>query len=294
MDIKRILVPTDFSEFSNYAVDHALYWAEIFQAEVTLFHAMTLQIGDLTDESALNRFTEQVKAREESVFSQLGQKDADGTKRGVKIRKFMERGIDPADTILSYVEQNEFDLVMMGSQGKSGLQRWMFGSVAEKVLRRCPIPVMTIRQPLEKMAIKKILVPIDFSETSKHTLEAASNLAHTFDASLLVLHIVEQHIYPAFYEEKMDSASDPNFRVEQLALQKLEELLPASSPEATCVVVRGAAYHQIIEQVSEHSADLIMMATRGLTGIEHLLLGSTTERVVRFATVPVLTVGEKT
>jgi universal stress protein A len=145
------------------------------------------------------------------------------------------------------------------------------------------------------MKMDTILVPTDFSEDAKRALEMATGLAQTFGSRIVLLHtyhinlplsppgFVAPVILPeGFYVECRNQAT---FEVERLAKEAAAQGL-----EVTGVAVEGAPWTAVMDQVKALPADLIVMGTRGLTGIKHVALGSTAERVVRMATCPVLTV----
>lgn len=143
---------------------------------------------------------------------------------------------------------------------------------------------------------KLILCPVDFSDPSQTALDYAESLARTLGAELVVLHVIEPVLYPVAYGLP---ASSPLLNVEEQARQGAERHL-APIVAAICgrgvtarfAVDSGTASLRIVSQAEDLGAGMIVMATHGLTGIKHMLLGSTTERVVRHSPCPVLTVKE--
>ncbi|MCB0258715.1 MAG: universal stress protein, partial [Calditrichaeota bacterium] len=112
-----------------------------------------------------------------------------------------------------------------------------------------------------------------------------------FDARLEFLFVLEQDLHPAFYAGGVGSLFTIDAELKQRTTDRLREFVGYTGENAAYRVLEGRAFNEIVETASSEDCDLIVMATRGLTGLEHLLIGSTTERVVRFSTVPVLTVG---
>ena len=155
---------------------------------------------------------------------------------------------------------------------------------------------MTVRKGDDLMPIaskKKTLVPIDYSTHSKTALEYALKIAPTYNAGLQLLHIVEESIHPLFYAAGINSIFEINSQLKTRSKEAIREMLDSiggSDIEADIFVVEGRASSEIIKFAEEKSSDLIIISTHGLTGIEHLLLGSVTEKVVRMAKCPVLTV----
>jgi nucleotide-binding universal stress UspA family protein len=143
------------------------------------------------------------------------------------------------------------------------------------------------------MEIRQILAPTDFSEYSKQAVTRAHELAQTFGARLLLLHVVEPPVYPA--EVFLPSAVGTTLidDLERQARLDLAHLLPKAKHakvEVMCLVAVGTPYYKIIEVAEAEKVDLIVMATHGRTGLGHLVMGSMAERVMRMAPCPLLTI----
>jgi nucleotide-binding universal stress UspA family protein len=141
--------------------------------------------------------------------------------------------------------------------------------------------------------LARILVPVDFSEFSSKALDYALAFADQFDARVVLLHVVEPAVYPESYMLVATALDDLNDDLLRLAQQKLAELSKkriGSRVASESLVRTGRAYSEIVAAARELNADLIILATHGYTGLKHVLLGSTAERVVRHAPCPVLTV----
>jgi nucleotide-binding universal stress UspA family protein len=139
--------------------------------------------------------------------------------------------------------------------------------------------------------LKKILVPIDFSENSRKALTYALRFAEQFGASITLLHVVEPIIYPAdsgFVPVEMQTMAAS---MQTDAKTKLNAIKPPLTGEA--LVRTGSPFHEIATLAKKLDIDLIIIGTHGYTGLKHLFLGSTAERVVRYAPCPVLTVRQK-
>ena len=142
-------------------------------------------------------------------------------------------------------------------------------------------------------SIDKILCPIDFSEHSKVALEHAVSLALRLDADLVVAHVVEPAIYPVAFGTVPMGVSNIEEEAKQLAEESLQEAVDeavASGVRCSSIVGSGTAALRVCEMVREHGFNLVVMATHGLTGLPHVLLGSTAERIVRDCPCAVFTV----
>lgn len=157
------------------------------------------------------------------------------------------------------------------------------------------------RRPVKKMAapselallINDILVPIDFSVHSRNALKYAVPFAEQFDASLHLVYVVEPTIYPAdlgFGQVVLPGVED---ELREKGAEELEELIRHEigvRVRASSVVRTGNPSQEILAEADERNVDLIVMATHGHSGVEHMLFGSTAERIVRKARCPVLTI----
>ena len=138
-----------------------------------------------------------------------------------------------------------------------------------------------------------ILVAIDFSDSSDNAFQMAMNMAKKFKARLLVLHVINEPVdlrgfyVPHISFEKLEE------EIEEGAKKMMESFCRqhmGGFDDYECLIVPGLPYEQIIAQAEEKSADLIVLGTHGRTGLDHVLFGSTAEKVVRKSALPVLTV----
>jgi nucleotide-binding universal stress UspA family protein len=140
-------------------------------------------------------------------------------------------------------------------------------------------------------SFKHILVPTDFSESSRAALEVALSFAKVLDSELMLLHTWDIPIYP--YLDLVPSSADLTNAIKQAATKRLAEELERVKqvfPRAKSVLARGLPWQQILETSKQLQPDLIVMGTHGRHGVNHALMGSVAEKVVRLAEVPVLTV----
>ena len=141
MKLNRILVPTDFSETATLAVRQAVVLAHIYQAELTVLHARLMYDDDSSRlPEAIERLKQEEARLSDKIRHSLTHADA-----SIPIRHEIIRGYSAPSAILGYVNQNDFDLIVIGTHGRSGIEQLLLGSVAEKVVRRAKCPVLTIR-----------------------------------------------------------------------------------------------------------------------------------------------------
>lgn len=140
--------------------------------------------------------------------------------------------------------------------------------------------------------IKKILVPIDFSDYSKNALKYAVRFAKHFDAKIFLIYVVEPVIYPADFSMGQIAIPSTDIDINQRAEEELNNLAKTFIDpflQVECIIKTGKPFVEINDTASDKDVDLIIIATHGHTGVEHMLFGSTAEKVVRKAPCPVLT-----
>jgi nucleotide-binding universal stress UspA family protein len=295
--LQRILFPTDFSRCADQALRHAVFLAEKYDAEIHVLHAVTL----FNDQSEVvnNEFKEteeMIKKLEDIAELQLNKVSDAHEDDDIKIIKIQTRGISAAPAILDYAAENSIDLIVMGTHGRRGVGHFFLGSVAEEIVRMAKCPVFTIREaktPMPPKAKENILVPVDFSEYSQKALANTKEFAKSYEARIHLLHVIEETIHPAYSLSGKSSIFDivPNIKEDcERRLKKMISETIGDEVKTEIHIVSGQAANEIINFAKINSMDLIVIATHGLTGLEHLLLGSTTEKVVRMASCPVFTV----
>lgn len=296
--IKNILFPTDFSKCAHQALSRARLIAISYNATLHMLHATVLHDDDphnpafhLPDADEINtKLRETAIDKMDSVIKSYHADD-------MTIIKKHERGIAPAPVIIDYAEQNDIDLIVMGTHGRRGLRHLLMGSVAEEVVRLSVCPVLTIHEqqdpPKVSGDLERILVPVDFSDHAQTALKHAKALAQANNASLQILHVIEESIHPSYYIAGMSSIFDLEPDIKPKSEQAMRTLVQqAGGPEISTsyFLKEGQAGHEITKFASEQNSDMIVISTHGLTGIEHLLVGSVTEKVIRMADCPVFTV----
>ncbi|MFI5339876.1 MAG: universal stress protein [Candidatus Methylomirabilales bacterium] len=306
----RILVPLDGSPLAEGILPEVAELATLHDAELMLLRvalAHTLPGVDATDA--------QVYAVEEAE-GYLAEVERRLAPQGITVTRAVRYG-HAAEEILDHAQVRRVDLIAMSTHGRTGILRLVLGSVAEAVLRASPVPVLLLRamapapshagdaargvtavvreRPADLRAptFRHILCPVDFSTQSDGAMECAGDLAQRFHADLTVLHVVYDplditcsHIPHPPLEQLREEMIREAERVLQRRVRRRLRFLP----RAKTMVVAGPPYRQIVRYAQEHHADLIVMGTQGLTGLDRLIMGSTAERVVRTAPCPVVSI----
>lgn len=286
LSIDHILWPTDLSQGAEWALPHAAALADWHDAALHVLHvrddASPTQADFPLSRRALRQGVEATGPPAESFSLD-----------GIDLRQNEMEVEAPSEGIASYVDRHEVDLVVMGTHGRRGLQRLLIGSVTEEVLRTVPCPVLTVRGGEDQPSawnVRNVLAPVDFSDASLQALRHAKELALTYGAQINLLHAVEEVMYPSAYGLEMADVPGPEVidRVEKNLADLARDEIGYEHVVVDSTV--GYAPSCILDYTEANDVDLIVIATHGRSGLERLLLGSVTERVVRQASVPVFVV----
>ena len=286
MKYKKILVPVDFSEFSDKAVEFAIHLGKHYDAQITLFHVGLSLDG--------NFFEEILREQAGYVETQMQLYINDVKSNGLSVQSTVIPGDSEAKEILRFISKNDLDLVIMGTHGRTNLKDVLLGSITQKVVRLSQVPVLTVRHARKKSKPENILVPIDFSVHSKGAKDYAISLAEELNAKLTFLYVVENKIHPYDYENRdYNKAMALMPPLHEKTIKRLKEFVGYYEKGAEYMIREGKAYKEIIKYAESHGSDLIVMDTMGMTGLMRLLMGSTAEAVVALAPCPVLVVEKK-
>lgn len=301
ISIERILCPTDFSEFSERALQRALALARWFEARVTVLHAQIVAPRGFPMEGGtyapvagdLLRTTREdlLKALDRFVEPHLGE--------GVPIETELVEG-DPPRAIRVAAEAMAADLLVMGTHGRGGFEHLLLGSVTEKLLRAAPCPVLTVGQakmaPPSDPLFRRILCAADLTKASQRTFDMALSLAEENLAQVTLLHVVEGVLGESdlpLYRPVPETMPLRRTLMEE-ARDRLETM--AHGARAFCEVSgrveTGPAWRQILRVAQESNADLVVMGAHSGGALARMFLGSTANHVVRQAPCPVLVVRE--
>ena len=281
----RILCPVDRSELSSLALKYAVVGARVFKARLTILEAIHFDYPRYLSEELTTRVlkeTERYKVSAENDLAGHVRSIAGDALDGIPMSCHV-LDLPPAQAISRIIEEEDSNLVVMGTHGYSGFKHWMLGSVTESMLHLSSVPVFTVRQktddfidPREPEAgpeIRNIICSCDMGPASGRALQVAASLARRFEAELTAVWSCD---------------SNGSGGEEQLQ-QWIEDTLQGYYP-VTGVVRQGAAATQVIDLAGEIQSDLIVIGIRHRSFGEAMVMGRTTELVLRHAPVPVLAV----
>jgi nucleotide-binding universal stress UspA family protein len=284
----RILVPTDFSRPSDAALTHARSLAGSTGA--------TLHVLHVVDNLFLRAVLADPRDYETAALRQL-QDRVPVDDRGAPAILVVERSDEPAAEITSYAHAHSIDLIVMGTHGRGRMAHLLLGSVAEKVARTAPCPVLTMRDHPLAASVEglRILVPTDLSACSDAAVGTAKRLAAKLGGSVRMLHVIESPAVGASFGSELFVPEAPGVqsdRTRDARIQLSGRILTDSRSRVTVTadVIQGPVGAMITAYAEANGFDLIVMGTRGRGGLAHVLMGSIAESVIRTAPCPVLTV----
>ncbi|TAL09812.1 MAG: universal stress protein [Nitrospirae bacterium] len=292
---RRILLATDFSRPGELAYAYAAGLAKALHARMLILNVLEGPPG-LDREFPVNTlFLKQLQEESDRELGKLGRL---AEKAGITCETRQVYG-KPAECVVKAAEDVMPALVVLGTHGRTGWDRLLLGSTAEAVVREAPCPVLTVRVTEANTAaqhpaspiIRRLLVPIDFSECAQEALEYAAMLAKQFGAKVCLVHAMEAAAYPldfALFSVCEETALRDRI---QRRLEELAVALKTDGVAAEVLCETGSPFDVIMRRAKAHGdRGAIVMGTHGRRGLSHLALGSVAEYVVRHAACPVLTI----
>ena len=299
MQFKNILCATDFSDFSNRTVNYGIALAKEFDSKLFVCHVIDLSSVAIYGEFQLDPVGLQERIMidaNEQLQELIGAQQIDW-------EPLISVG-HAADEISRIVEEQDIDLVISATRGRSGLKRLILGSVTERLMRTLSCPLLVVHSPdkafvaadNQQVNIKSILIGCDFSPDSEVAFEHGLSLAQEFQSELHLAHVIETSIYQELHKTDSPVEEELQQEIKVKLIQKLQDMVPEEArnwckPQTN--LLEGHPYEELVKYAEKHNIDMIVLGTRGHGLVKSLLIGSTTDRVVRRAPCPVLSVSRK-
>ncbi len=294
---RRLLVPLDGSAFSERALPMAVSIARSLEAHLILTRVVSVATfpgADATD-AQVQAVTEAKDYLSDIAASLSGQ--------DLKVEVAVPYD-DAAEGILLEIDLRGADLVVMCTHGRSGLGRWIYGSVAEQVLQRSPVPVLLVPPTGEVMKLQQdpartsgsnaaaFIVPLDGSAFAEAALPHAAELARAFGGTILLLTVVESPMTAYTYAEVsvVPSVSARLYSEAEAYVTEVARRLAETGLAVQAVTEEGWSPDIIARHSETPQSGLVVMATHGRTGMARLLLGSVALQVVRRSALPIMLV----
>ena len=288
--IGTILVATDFSELSESAVLSAASLALPDNAAVHLLHVIQLPFVHTTyDVNVPEAIWEDIR---QGTRERLAESKRTLEEAGVAdVELIVSEYLPPAEAIVRSAKELDADLVIMATHGRRGIKHAFLGSVTERTLRTSPVPVLAIKgKGVAARPLQRILLPTDFSPHSVKAMKLACALARRSGAHLDIVHVLNET--PEFLV--YDSAQVMSYENQGRAmagehLEAVGKQVRDAHVSAKTHMCKGVAADVIEQAAGRLGSDLIVMGTRGFTGLSHVVIGSVAERTLRLAPCSVLT-----
>ena len=278
----RILVPTDMSDFAKLAIRYAVLFQQRAGSALTLMFADEFYFPVDLLEMPMGYYLENAPETKEKLSAQL----RDYVKANVPLDADALIVQDaPARAIVNTARDMRADLIIMGTHGRHGWRRALLGSVTESVLHDTDTPVLTVTPTLMKTdaepKIRTILCPVNFTRVARESLTHACALAQAFGAELIVMYVAEA----------LDIEYAP--QVESAFSQWIDPQVQSRCSYRQLFAHADDAAAKVLETAQELNVDLIVVGAQHRMFSEATVIGTTTERITRFAQCPVLTVIRK-
>jgi nucleotide-binding universal stress UspA family protein len=293
VQIRSILCPLDLSETSVHAYDYATMLSRWYSASITAIEMIWVGLPTVRPAASPLVVPDNLLAE---YAAELRQFVTDHTPDGVHVDTVIREG-PMVNGILDEARARSADLIVMGTHGRGGFDRFVLGSVAEKVLRKAPCPVLTVpprvvAAPAGAQAFTTIICPVDFSPSSLRAVSYALSLAQESGGRLILVHVFDWPVDRPMTPGLGPEMSAARRRSEEEARRELRAAVPDDARQwCDCqeFTAMGKPYEEILRLAADHKADLIVMGVHGRNAVDLALFGSTTNQIVRSATCPVLT-----
>lgn len=282
--IKNVLCPVDFFPASQRALEYSVALARNYGATLHILHVVS-PILPTSYEFSVNT-ADFVREFEEQAIARIGKMEGDARSAGIEAQTAVRTG-DIDEELKGAISASGADIVVMGTHGRRGFERWFLGSVTERLLRHCSVPVLVLSDTGTDMKVppdvEKVLVTTDFSEGTNEAMSWALAIAQEAPAEVTLMHVVQQ---PAERAGDVEGLAD-------ILEEHLSSMVPAEVRNWCTVGSRveiGTPYQKILSILEESDVDLLVMNIHGKGMLSRALMGTTAERVIRGADCPVLAV----
>lgn len=276
IEIKKILVPTDFSETADLALEHACFMAKLFQADVYLVHIMSpyAYATPLPDFVVDNTLIEELKKRVQGTLDEKAREIYRAY--GVKVNTILDVG-NLVSGVVNLIKEIGVDIIVIGSHGASGFKELFIGSNAYRIVATSPVPVLTIQTHAKRVGFGRLFLPIDSSAFTREKVGPAVSLAEKYGAGII--------LYGELTKEHEEELKQMELRVKQAEAFIKEHGIPVKSLIEKVDNIAKSTYHK----AKEMNADLIVVMTDQEPSND-LFLGPYTQQIIHRSKIPVLTI----
>lgn len=279
LEVKRILIPTDFSDTANLALQHAALMAKILDSEITLLHVVsTFSFRVNLPEVDLD------EAQNAKLSSAIGARLAECAEdikkvHGVKVNTLITYG-RIREEVVRIADEIDADIIILGTHGVSGIREFFMGSNAFRIVSEASCPVLSVQQSAQQVGFNNIVVPIDNSFHSREKLSIAVKMAATYDSTI--------HICGLRSHDHDDEEINAKFRMK---MKQVEDFLKERDVKYTVnTVFCSNIARATMDYGNEKNADLIIIMNEQEINTTGFFMGPYAQQIVNHSTIPVLSI----
>jgi nucleotide-binding universal stress UspA family protein len=273
--IKKILIPFDFSETAELSLEHAVFMAQLLKAEITLLHIVETVSFTSAISHALGGFEKKIETATNEKLTQVA--DDIHRKSGIALNIRTEVG-RIYKKINGVAKEMGIDMIVMGTHGVSGYQRFQLGTNTSKVVSDANCPVLSVQTHRKNLGFNKIILPIDDSPASRQKVNYALEIAKSYGSHVNILGLIN------FSNEDLK-------RKFKIKVEQVEEYLMQHDIGCDISYLTGDNLAQMtLKHAEEQDADLIVIMTEQEPSLTGLFMGTYATQVVNHSKIPVLSV----
>lgn len=290
--LENIICTTDFSDFANNAIPFAVMLAAEFGTKLYISHVIDIPAAAMYGEALIDPHEIQNridKYAHDQISVMVGDED-------LECEPLITIG-HPAEEIARLTAEKNVSLVISAAHGRSGLERLILGSVTERMMHTLTCPLLVIPEPKadqgKDIRFKRILVGCDFSHDSDLAVDYGLYMAQSFQAEVHLAHVIE----PDVFKDLIKPGGNVERERREFLKNELQEKLAAMIPDdahnwchPSTEILAGQPHEELSKFAVINNIDLIVLGVHGRGFVENLLVGSTTDRVIRMGAAPVMAV----
>lgn len=294
----KILVPLDGSQLSEGILPYSRSLAKALGIPLELLHVIDPETIEASSSSATGRYFFAAEAEIQKARTTYLDDVARNHLSSLTVQRFVQTG-NPAGLIVDHAKAHPDTLVAMATHGRSGVQRWFMGSVAEKVLHACSNPLLLVRTAgkgkiSDDVVLKTLIVPLDGSPLAELALPHAATLAKALKLQVILVRVyfvpTEGYVGEGYVPDIEPLLETLKTEAKEYIEDKIRSLKAQGVEKVSYELPEGSAAGRIIDLSRETPDNLVAMSTHGRSGIGRWVLGNVTDRVVRHCGDPVLVI----
>lgn len=290
MTFNSLVVPTDGSEEAEQCARFGFKLAKALEVPV---HIISVVDSSLVASASYTGYSPSVQANlTEKAQEHVQTLEAEAQAVNLEVMTSVLHGI-PAEEIVAYARTYNAGAIVMGTAGRSGVVKRILGSVADKVIRTSPVPVLTLQptdDPLEDRTFDELLLPTDGSAPADRAARVGLDFAAALDARVHILTVIDPEAEDRPPEAGTETAAAEEDDTASTYLSSLAAEASDRDIEFITVSLTGDPAEEILSYIGSHEVDGVVMGTQGRGRFRQMIVGGVADKVLRRAAVPVMTV----